>query len=164
MKLKTVATYCLAFLATGAAIGGYYWYKNEKEKMFKATLEGLRVGKSFGIMVNQSSCLPALKEYYPKCSDLECQLSAVGFISGCMEASTKDSFCENVPLASSTKEALTWTKESCSKYQLGGKLCTRYVNKFISICTEQKTGIKRTKEEIFLDGVKRGVEESKEDN
>lgn len=93
MKTRTVAA--IALVATLAA--GAYWGKQKYDSVLQATSQGLGLGRAYGEMITQSNCMLGLQLKYAQCTTTECELSANGYIAGCMEKATRDNFCDSVP-------------------------------------------------------------------
>jgi len=113
MKKSVILITILALLAAGG-----YFGKQKYDSILKATSVGLSYGKSFGKMVTQSNCLLGLKAKYYSCSTLECELSATGYIAGCLNTASKDEFCHSVPNIKDTDQALRWVSKTCSEFNL----------------------------------------------
>jgi len=75
----------IAFGLFSFVVTAGYFTKSKYDSLHRATAQGLIFGKAFGESVNQSQCTTGLRFQYTSCNDLECELSATGFINGCMK-------------------------------------------------------------------------------
>lgn len=155
MKKAVVVTIVVVvvLVAVGVFLG-----KKKYDSMLAVTSQGLSFGKAYGKMAAQSDCILGLKIVHASCSTTECELSANGYIAGCMETAEKDNFCTNVPNIQHTDQALNWASKTCSEYGLGGK-CLKYIHKFINVCTEQAEGRTLSKKELFEKGFEKGLKQ-----
>jgi hypothetical protein len=154
VKNQWTVIVCILLILIG---GGVYFGKQKYDSVLKATSEGLALGKAYGKMVNQGNCILGLQMKYSSCSDTECELSANGYIVGCFETATRDSFCSSVPNIRNTDKAVTWVSNACSEYQVGKEKCLKYMHKIISVCTEQKDNMKLSTKELFESGFEKGL-------
>jgi|GEM_PF-6978252 len=132
-----------------------YFAKTKYDDLHSATTQGLVFGKAFGESLNQSQCTTGLRFRYMGCNDLECELSATGFINGCMLAANKDDFCIRVPKLDDVKASLDWVNDTCNGIGLHNTKCKNYLHTFVQLCTEQITGRRASKAELFQNGFKR---------
>ena len=153
-KVVVISIVVVALVAVGVFIG-----KSKYDSMLAATSQGLALGDSFGKMVTQSNCILGLKIKYAACTTTECELSANGYIAGCMEAAEKDGFCNNVPRIQNTDQALNWASKTCSENSLGTDRCLKYIHKFVSVCTGQAEGRKVSEIELLKDGFEKGLKQ-----
>lgn len=137
-----------------AISGGVYWYKYEYSKLVQATKNGIILGTVYGRTVKQSNCVTSLKLQYSKCDTFKCEFSATGFITGCMKTAEKDNFCSEIPKTNQTRKVIDWTENTCEENNLGNTKCHRYMQKFVSLCTEQVENRKKSLTEHFTDGFK----------
>lgn len=137
-----------------------YISKQKYDSLLKATSEGLALGKAYGKMISQSNCMFGLKMKYASCDTTECELSANGYIFGCLENAEKDSFCSSIPNINKTDIAINWVSQTCADNNLGNDRCLKYMHKFVSVCTEQNEMRKLSKGELFESGFKKGLKES----
>ena len=156
VKKKIVTAIGIFIIIVAAAA---YFGKQKYDSMLKATSEGLTLGKAYGKMINQSNCVFGLQMKYSLCGTMECELSANGYIVGCMETAKIDGFCSNVPNIKNTDDALAWVNKACSDYELGEKKCLKYMHKFVSVCTEQAESRTLSTTEHFESGFKKGLRE-----
>ncbi len=157
-KKKIVALSIVAVVTLLSVVG--YMAKQKYDSMLKATSEGLTLGRTHGKMINQSNCILGLKMKYASCTTTECELSANGYISGCIKAAEKDSFCTSVPNIKETDKALSWVSKTCSANRLGSDKCHKYMHKFISACTEQNESRNLSKAEVFENSFKKGLKKN----
>ncbi len=139
--------------------GGVYLGKRKYDSMLTATSQGLSLGKTYGKMITQSNCTLGLKIKYASCGTTECELSANGYIAGCMETAEKDDFCSNVPHIQSTNQALSWASKTCLEYGLGMGRCLKYIHKYVSVCTAQAEGRTLSNKELFESGFEKGLKQ-----
>lgn len=153
MKKAVVVTIVVVvvLVAVGVFVG-----KRKYDSVLAATSQGLSLGKAYGKMISQSNCILGLKIKYASCSTTECELSANGYIAGCMETAEKDDFCTNVPHIQNTDQALSWASKTCSEYGLGTDKCPKYIHKYVSVCTAQAEGRTLSKKELFESGFEKG--------
>lgn len=142
----------ISLLATGG-----YLAKQKYDSLLKATSEGLILGEKYGRMINQGNCMFGLKMKYASCNTTECELSANGYISGCIKAAKKDGFCSAVPNIKDTDGSISWVSKTCTENNLGNEKCLKYMHKFVSACTEQNESRELSKDEIFKSGFKKGL-------
>lgn len=156
MKKKIVATIVVVvvLVAVGVFLG-----KKKYDAMLTATSQGLSLGKAYGEMIAQSDCILGLKIKYASCNTTECELSANGYITGCMETAEKDDFCSNVPRIQDTDLALGWASKACTEYGLGSNRCPKYIYKFVKVCTEQAEGRTLSNKELFESGFEKGLKQ-----
>lgn len=152
MKKTVVVIIVVALVAVGVFVG-----KRKYDSMLAATSEGLIFGKTYGKMISQSNCILGLKIKYASCNTTECELSANGYIAGCMETAEKDDFCTTIPNIQNTDQALSWALKTCSEYGLGTDKCPKYIHKYISLCTAQAEGRTLSKKELFENGFEKGL-------
>ncbi len=76
--------YVVIFVLVLITIVLFMGYRNYQVLLI-STERGLAIGKSYGKLVRQSDCLEPLKIQYKGCNKTACELSANGFIVGCME-------------------------------------------------------------------------------
>lgn len=160
MKKKGISISVFMVFLIGLASGGY-WYKQQYNKLLESASKGLALGQNYGKMINQSSCMMGIRMKYASCETTECELSANGYITGCMREAKKDQFCVDLPSVNETKKSLAWVKRTCSDNKFGGSKCSKYMHKFVSLCTEQVQNRKRTVMDNFKEGFKKGIEEKK---
>ena len=98
-----------------------------------------------------------LKMKYASCSNVECELSANGYISACMETAEIDEFCNNVPSIKNTDKAKAWVYKTCSKNLINSKKCTKFLHKYVKVCTEQNEFRTISKVELFESGFKKAL-------
>jgi outer membrane murein-binding lipoprotein Lpp len=146
-----------AVLVVVLLLGGAYLGKKKYDSMLAATSQGLSLGKAYGKMITQSNCSVGLQIKYASCGTTECELSANGYIVGCMETAEKDDFCSNVPHIKNTNQTLSWASKTCSEYGLGTDRCLKYIHKYVSMCTEQAEGRTLSTKEVFESGVEKGL-------
>lgn len=156
--MKKVAGISIAVLVVLLAVG-IYAGKQKYDSMLTAASQGLALGKAYGKMISQSSCVLGLKMKYTACGTTECELSANAYIAGCMENAAKDEFCRSVPNIRDTNKALSWAAKTCSKYNPEADKCLKYIHKFVSVCTEQTEGRTLSNKEIFDSGFEKGLKE-----
>ena len=158
MKMKKIVvltiTGVVILIALGISIG-----KQKYDSMLTATIQGVTIGKAYGKMVAQSNCMLGLKMQYATCSTTECELSANGYITGCMATAEKDKFCNTVPPIQNTVQTLNWASKTCSEYGLSTDRCEKYIQTYVSICTEQNEGRALSKMEIFENGMEKAIEQ-----
>lgn len=154
MKKKVVVS---IVVVVALLAGGGYLAKWKYDSLLAATSQGLRLGKAYGKLVTQNSCAPGLKMKYASCTTTECELSANGYIAGCMQTAEKDGFCSKVPNIRDTDQALSWASKTCSENGLGADRCLQYIHKFISECTAQTEGKVLSKKELFESGFDKGL-------
>ncbi|MEE2733518.1 MAG: hypothetical protein VYA55_22040 [Pseudomonadota bacterium] len=157
-KKSIVVILSLAVALIVLAFG--YLAKQKYDQLLKSTSEGLALGKAHGKMIHQADCLLGLKMKYAKCSTTDCELSANGYIAGCMQAAKKDDFCSSVPNIKDTKKAISWVSSACSDQNPDGDKCLKYMHKFVSVCTEQNESRKISKGELFKAGFDKGLDSS----
>jgi outer membrane murein-binding lipoprotein Lpp len=136
--------------------GATYFAKRKYDSLLAATSQGLTLGKAYGKMTSQSSCILGLKMKYASCNTTDCELSANGYIAGCMEAAQKDGFCTDVPRMKNTDAALSWAAKTCSENGLSTGRCLKYIHRYVSVCTAQTEGRTLSKKEFFDSGVEKG--------
>lgn len=153
---KIVVISITMFVVALLLAGGIYLGKQKYESMLKATSQGLSLGKAYGKMISQSNCMLGLKMKYSSCGTTECELSANGYIAGCLGAAEKDAFCSTVPNIQDTDKALSWVAKTCFEYRLGAEKCLKYMHTFVNVCTEQVEGRALSNKEIFESGFKKG--------
>jgi len=156
MKKKIVVTIVVVvvLVAVGVFLG-----KQKYDSILTATSQGLSLGKAYGEMISQSNCILGLKIKYASCSTTECELSANGYIAGCMETAEKDDFCSNVPRIQNTDHALGWASKTCTEYGLGSDRCPKYIHKFVKVCSEQAEGRTLSNKELFDSGFEKGLKQ-----
>ena len=137
-----------------------YFSKKKYDSLLKSTSEGIALGKVYGQTISQSNCMFGLKMKYSSCSTTECELSANGYISACMENAEIDDFCNNVPSIKNTDKASAWADETCSKNLMDSKKCTKFIHKFVKVCTEQNESRAISKAELFKTGFEKGVKKA----
>jgi hypothetical protein len=152
MKKAIAVVALVALLAAGA-----YWGKQKYDSVLQATTQGLGLGRAYGEMITQSNCMLGLQLKYAQCTTTECKLSANGYIAGCMEKAARDNFCESVPKAESTDQALNWGSNTCKTFQLGNDRCPKYIQKFVNVCTEQSQGRPLSTKELMENGFNKGL-------
>jgi hypothetical protein len=157
MNKKKTFILIFLFLAVIGTAGGY-WFKQKYDELLAATSKGLALGKAYGKSISQTSCLDGLKFKYSSCSTTECELSATGFITGCMKTAKKDNFCTELPNVKETQRSLSWVEKTCSQSQPGNSKCLKYMHNFIGLCTEQTENRTMTNFEHFQNGFKKGLE------
>lgn len=160
MKRKGVLIFVV--LLAMSMLAGAYWYKDQEEKLIVAVEKGLTLGKAYGKIVSQKSCLDGLRMQYRKCNTTECELSANGFIVGCMNTAQSDEFCRQVPRSKETEKTLLWVQSTCSDYDLSNTKCDRYLHKLVRVCTEQIEQRRLSKTEIMNDAFNRGLKKANE--
>ena len=143
-----------------AGIG--YVSKQKHDSVLKSTSEGLILGNTYGKMIEQSSCIVGLRLKYGSCSATECELSANGYISGCMKTAKQDQFCSSVPNIRDTKNAVSWVSKTCSEYGFAEDRCSKYMHKLISACTEQIESRTIPQSEVFERGFQKGLRRGSE--
>ncbi len=154
-KKKIIISLLIIFI-----LGIVYALKQKYDSVLKATAEGLVLGETYGKIINQTNCIFGLKMKYANCTTMECELSANGYIKGCIETAEKDDFCNNVPNIKDTKKAIDWVFKTCTENKLNNNKCLKYMHKFVSVCTEQSEKRKLSTGEIFESGFKKGYEKS----
>lgn len=147
----------IAFVVVALILAGAYWAKQKYDSALQATSEGLRLGQAYGAMISQSNCTLGLRLKYAECTTTECELSANGYIAGCMEKAERDNFCESVPAAKNTDQALAWASSACATLKLGNDRCPKYMHKFVNVCTEQSQGRPMSTPELMENGFKKGL-------
>lgn len=130
--------------------------KQKYESVHNSTVEGLKLGKTYGQTISQSGCIDGLQFKYATCDSLECILSANGYIKGCMKSAKIDNFCDLVPTIDQTNESIDWVSKECVKNGLDKGKCPKYMRSFISTCTEQKENRKISTGEHFTSGFSNG--------
>jgi hypothetical protein len=153
MKNKSI----LAFVFVAILLAGAYLAKQKYDSALQATSEGLRLGQAYGAMISQSNCTLGLRLKYTECTTTDCELSANGYIAGCMEKATRDNFCDSVPAAKNTDLALNWASNTCSTLKLGNDRCPKYIHKFVNVCTEQSQGRPLSTQELMENGFNKGL-------
>ena len=154
-KAVVISTVVIVLIAAGGFLG-----KSKYDSILTATSQGLSFGKAYGKMVTQSNCILGLKIKYASCTTTECELSANGYIAGCMKTAEKDDFCNNVPRIQNTDQALSWASKTCSENGLVTDRCPKYIHKYVSVCTEQAEGRAISRKEIFESGFKKGLKQN----
>jgi hypothetical protein len=144
--------------------GSTYFGKQKYDSMLKAASQGLNFGEAYGKMINQSNCMLGLKVKYSSCSTMECELSANGYIAGCLDTAERDGFCSTVPNIKDTDKAVGWVAETCSEQRLAPEKCLKYMHKFVSVCTAQALGRTLSNTELFESGFKKGLNKGFEKN
>ncbi len=151
-KLVVISTVLIVLIAVGGFLA-----KSKYDSMLAATSQGLSLGSEHGKMGFQSHCMIGLKIKYASCATTECELSANGYIVGCMETARKDDFCNNVPRLHDTNRALYWASKTCAENSLDEDRCPKYLHKFVSICTGQAEGRTISRKELFESGLEKGL-------
>lgn len=154
MKKKLVIS--MVVIAGLIAVGGFL-AKSKYDAMLTATSQGLNLGNAYGKMVSQSNCMLGLKMKYAECTTTECELSANGYIAGCMETAEKDDFCSTVPRIQNVDQTLSWASKTCAENGLDADRCPKYIHKYVSICTEQAEGRKISQKELFETSYEKGL-------
>jgi hypothetical protein len=152
-KIRSVALLILIITIAAAA----HWYKQQYDILLESTSKGLLLGETFGKTISQSTCMVGLKLKYRSCETTACELSANGYISGCMKNAKRDHFCSEVPSVKEAQKSLNWVSKMCRENKLDGSKCRNYMHKFVSHCTEQTENRKRSNVERFGDSFKRGI-------
>lgn len=137
--------------------GGAYFAKDKYDSMLAATSQGLSLGKAYGQLTTQTNCMLGLKMKYAACGTTECELSANGYIAACMETAEKDNFCSSVPRISNTDQAVSWASRTCAENGLGADRCSKYIHKYVAVCTAQAEGRKLSSKEVFENGFQKGL-------
>ena len=154
--MKKVVIVSIVAVVVLLATGGYL-AKRKYDSLLAATSQGISFGQGYGNMIAQSSCTLGLKVKYASCNTAECELSANGYIVGCMGAAKKDDFCASVPNIKNTDQALGWASKTCSENGLGSDKCLKYIHKFVSVCTAQTEGRTLSSKELFESGLEKGL-------
>jgi hypothetical protein len=160
MAINSRVKMIIAMAVIGGIGFGIYSYKQKEQALVDATMKGLDLGERYGQLVKQGACLPGLRLQHAQCSDHACELSAHGFISGCMRTAARDQFCLGVPSPKESKAALGWSDATCAQLQMAGTRCENFIHKVLAVCYEQNTGKKRGASELIQDGFNRGYEKS----
>lgn len=138
-------------MVIGFVIAGYY-SKQKYDRLLESTSQGLALGKKFGMSVDQSACMFGLKLGYSSCETVECELSANGYIAGCLKTAKTDGVCNGLPKSEEITRAKEWVSTTCLKNNLGTGKCLRYMYKYISVCEEiegNKSSLLKTLETSF---------------
>ena len=161
MNKKNVMVVSLITIVIITVTAGYF-SKNRYDSLLKSTSEGLVLGKIYGKSISQNNCMMGIRMKYSSCNETACELSANGYIYGCMNAAKKDEFCNGVPGIAETKRTLNWAQKTCSEINAKGSKCIKYIQKFVILCTEQNENRKVSTAEAFKEGLKKGyIENSK---
>ena len=158
---KKIVIVVVVALSGAVLFFGYSEFQKKKERVYQATVTGLRFGKAYGKTSADKDCVNGLKLLYSKCNDIECELSANGFITGCMETSTATDYCDTLPSPDDARLAIEWVNHTCSDLGLQNTVCPKYTHKMVDVCFERRTGKKRGLDEKFKDGFERGLIEQK---
>lgn len=151
----------IALVLIGAVGLGYLLFKKKEHELFKATTQGMDLGRGYGATVKQRECMSGLKPRHAECTDTACELSAHGFISECLGTAENDNFCQSVPSVKDSAAARAWADKTCGELQMANTKCESYIHKVLSVCYEQNTGKKRGAGELIQDGFNKGYEEAR---
>lgn len=156
MSLRSKIVILLA-LVVAVSLALVYVGNAKYQALLEATTQGLALGKAHGEGIGQSACLRGLRSRYASCDTTECELSANGYIAGCMEKAEPDEFCDAVPNVHDTRQSLSWVGVTCVRAELSLGRCSRYLHKFVAVCTEQVERRKISLSETAEIGFKKGA-------
>lgn len=160
MAKNSRVTWIVALVLVGGIGTGYFLYNKKEQALLAATMQGLDLGERYGQLVKQGACMQGLQLQHAQCADSACELSAHGFISGCLRTAERDNFCPGVPSPKDSKAALGWADQSCGELQMAGTRCDNFIHKVLAVCYQQNTGKKRGASELIQDGFNRGYEKT----
>jgi len=128
-----------ALLCATAAVIGYRWFMNNKDRLLASAKHSQHDGEVFGQGKEATACIDEALAQVHACSGFSCELKARLFLDGCLRtATTTHSFCESVPGKTEFIKRAEWTFEQCTRRGMGAdQRCTRVMQGVGTACDRE---------------------------
>ena len=140
VKALLVVVSIIFLLAVAAGVGGYLWFKNNKDTLIESGKAVIEEGSRLGAQTDSSGCLEEAVARIKKDNGIKEQIKIGLFLRGCLNASKlTPGFCDDVPSTDEFTKSVTWRMQIAQKYKLDGNSANilQSVQKYCDECRKQ---------------------------